>query len=135
MKKKVLHRKNYLPFIHFIVLAATLSTVFVTSGSLPHGVITAKCFWFAIVMCSVFIIFPLRIIGKYEIRITDILFSVFVIYVCINWFFLRGYPDMQWWLFLLMIPLYVAIRKAFVDECLRRWLIHIVLVVVLIETL
>ena len=132
---KILRRKICVNYFILSVLTATFSTVFITDSSLFQGVVTAKYFYFAAVMCAVSIILPSRISRKYELNVIDVLLGAFTVYICINWYFLNGNPNIHWWLTLLMIPLYFAVRKATVDEKLRRWFLNITLVIVLIESL
>ncbi len=116
-----------------VAVFAVLSTVFTTDNFLWQGVVTAKYFWFAAVMCMVSFLILFQFSGKHEIHITDLLFGVLAVYISINYFFRDTHPGMHWWLTLLMIPLYVAVRAVTGNEKSRRWLLDTILVVVLVE--
>ena len=135
MLMKVLHRKSLMRFFLLIVLTLVLCTVFITDNSLSRGVITSKIFWFAFIMCIISFTIPFCFRRNPKIFITDLLFFLFAVYLCISCLFLNSYPSMKLWLTLLMIPLYVAIRNVTSNIKLRRWLLDVILVVVLIETL
>ena len=85
-------------------------TVFVTDNSLYQGVISAKYFWFAVVICIISFLIPFCIFKKIDIYIIDVLSFAFIAYICINWFFLNNRTNMHWYLTLMMIPLYIAVR-------------------------
>ena len=132
---KILHRKCFGHFFILIVFGLAFSTVFIYDSSLPQGIVTAKYFWFAVFICVVLLVLPFRLQGKNEFYLVDVLLGIFATYVCINWFFLNGNPDMHVWMTMLMIPLYVVVRKADANEKLHKWLLNIILVVSLTETL
>ena len=117
-----------------ILFLSVLSTVFITDSYFGQDAIAAKYFWFAAVLFVFSFLIPLHFIcKKSEIHITDILVGALFIYLCINYFFLHGHPNMIWWLSLLMFPLYIAVRSFAVNEKLRQWLLIVVLVVVLVQ--
>ena len=116
-----------------IVLVSVLCTVFVTNSSFPQSAVTAKHFWFAAAVCFASLFIPFSISKSNKTHLTDVLFCVLALYVCCNYFFLNGNPDMKWWLTLLMFPLYFAIRLISGDDNLRRWLLAVILVVVLAQ--
>ena len=68
-----------------------------------------------------------------EIHITDILFYIFYGYIVINWFCKNGHPDIRWWLTLLILPLYAAIRLVSANVVFRRWFSIVFLFFVLTE--
>jgi len=118
-----------------IVIATALATVFIVDRSLCQGVVSAKYFWFTGSVCVMSLFLPSLIFKKNEIYIVDVLFAFLIVYIFINWIFLNGNVSMHWYLFLLMIPLYVAVRMMVVNEQFRRLLLLVVLVIVLIEAL
>lgn len=98
-----------------------LSTIFVIDSSVWQGEITANYFWFAAVICASILFIPIRFSEKWKIVFTDILSSILALSVCFNWLHLYAYPDMHWWLSLLMIPLYVIARTVIENEELKRF--------------
>ena len=119
----------------FIALASVLSTVFIFASNnvLVDGIVTAKYFWFAASVCIVSFFIPFQLFQKKSIHVSDVLFAAFTLYISINYFCLNGAPSMQWWLLLLMFPLYIVVRLAASDEKLRRWLFSVILIVVLAQ--
>ena len=86
MKKKILLLKFFvrmrvfrIHIVFIIAFAAVISTVFVTDNALWQGVITAKYFWFAAVICVVSLFLPFHISKNIKIHISDILFALFSI--------------------------------------------------------
>ena len=132
---RLYHNYIFLTKRTFAVLAfaAVLSTVFAVDSSLCQGIVSAKYFWFIIVLCIISFFIPFQIFKKTEIYIVDVLYLVFVVYISINWFFLNGQTNMHWYLMLLMIPLYIAMRTIAENKQLRQQLLDVVLVIVLIE--
>ena len=122
-------------WIAIIAIGCALSTVFISDRYMWQSVVTAKYFWFAMVMCAVSLLIPFQLSKRKEIYIADILCGVLLIYICINWFCLNGRPNMRLWLTLLMIPLYVAVRTVARNEKLMMWLIIVVMIVVFVEAL
>lgn len=127
------NQKNYVNFAFLILFLGILFTVTITDDFLWQGVVTAKYFWFATVMCIVSVLIPLSLPKKGEIHVTDLLLGILVVYFCVNYFFLNNHPGMHWWLTLLMVPLYVAVRVTAANGNMRRWLTDALLVVVLVE--
>ena len=119
--------------ILIIVLVCSFSTVFVTDAYILQEAVIAKYFWFASIMCIASSILLFQLSKKKEIHVSDVFFVLFAIYVCINYFCLNGAPSMQWWLLLLMFPLYISVRLAAGDGTLRRWLLSVILIVVLAQ--
>ena len=121
--------------VTLIALVAVISTVFATDKVLFHGVITAKYFWFAVAISVVSLFMPFSISRKNEIHVADILFGVFSVYVCFNYFCLNSHPDMHWWLTLLIFPLYIAVRSLSGNEMFRRLLVVAFLLVVFVQAI
>ena len=134
---KKLFQKSLLYFVFLFALVSVLATVFIFASNnvLRDGVLTAKYFWFAASICIVSLFIPFQLLQKKEIHVTDVLFSSFAIYICVNFFCLNSNPDMHWWLALFMFPLYVAIRAVAGNEKLRQWIIVLILVVVLVQAI
>ena len=118
-----------------VVFIGILCTVFAIDSSLPQKSITAKYFWFAASVCFASLLLPFKLSKRNEIHIVDVLFCALALYVCCNYFFLNGNPNMQWWLTLLMLPLYFSIRSISGNENIRRCLHVSILVVVLIQAI
>jgi len=72
---------------------------------------------------------------KIHFRTTFFLVGLLTIYICIIFFYLNGYRTIFWWLMLLMIPLYIAVRITEVNEKPRKWILNIILAIVLIEAI
>ena len=130
----LIHSRFTKRVVTVIVYAIVLSTVFVVDNSLCQGIISAKYFWFATIMCAISL-FSFLFFKKNEIYLADIPYAVLIVYICINWFFLNYNASMHWYLFLLMIPLYVALRAMANNEQLRRIFLNVLLVIVLIEAI
>ena len=127
-------------FIFFIALVAVFVTVFVSDSLLCQGVITAKYFWFAVTMCiAVIFWFVVLLLGALpvsrKLSFADYGVALLVVYICINYFLLNEKTSMHWWLFLLLIPLYIMMRTACVDQQLKRLVLGAILGVVLVETI
>ncbi len=121
-----------------VALAVVLSTVFAVDNFLWQGTITGKYFWFAAAMCfSValwVVVSLLKLPAKVHCRSTDLWVLLLAVYILVNYWVLNGWPNMHWWLFLLMIPLYVMVRTTAGDEQMKRWLPALVLMVSLVES-
>ena len=115
-----------------IALTIVICTVFVIDSSLSQGVVKAKYFWFAGMMCIISLLIPF-ILKNNEIFITDILFIIWIVYINISRFFLTVNNNINWQLTLLMIPLYIAVRTTEENKKLQQRLLDVVLVIVLIE--
>ena len=116
-----------------IALSGALITVFVSDSLLWHGVITAKYFWFSAAICAVSLSLPFQISKKNYIYATDLWFAVLFLYVCANWVCLNRHSTMQWWLTLLMIPLFIGARTIAGNEKLQRLFYDLLLIVVFTE--
>ena len=99
-----------------------------------EGVITAKYFWFSRTVSVATIFAPFFISQKRKIHITDFLFGILAIYICLNYWYLNNHSNMQWWITLLMLPLYVSIRSVARNEKLRDLFLFAILMVVLVES-
>jgi O-antigen ligase len=120
----------------FVSLLAALATVFVTDSGLLQPAVTGKYFWFAAAMCGVALAACVRMCTcRLTIRWADVAVLLFALVVIHSRHALGARGDMQCWLFLLMIPLYVAVRAACVDALLQRRLLHAVLAATLAESL
>ena len=134
MKTTCIIQKAY-DIYSFIIIVAIISTVFVTNDSLWIGVTTTIFFWFAASICVVSLIIPFKFSKKSKMHITDVLFIVLAVYICINYIFLNVHTNMHLWLSLLMVPLYAVVRMEAGNEKLRRWLFVALLAVVLAQAI
>ncbi len=133
---KPLTVKRVIGILVFCVSVIPLFTVCYVDSFLWQGVTTGKYFWFAAVMC---IVIPISLgwgIGqKFYIRRADIWVFLFVGYIVANYWLCSGWPDMHWWLFLLMIPLYMSVRTICENGNMGRWVCNAILLVVLVEAI
>lgn len=97
-----------------IFLLIILFTVCAINSDLWQGVVTAKYFYFACVIAisvaGVAIWYIRRQLQLFVIRFTDVSVAIFFIYVVIHQFMNSGIFGVQWYLFLLMFPLYFLVR-------------------------
>ncbi|MDR1156464.1 MAG: O-antigen ligase family protein [Bacteroidales bacterium] len=121
------------------LLLALFLTVCITDPALWRGMITAKYFHFTTVICfAVPVAGYLLVRRKWSfplMRIADVATALFVSYVIVHRMVMGGGRDMQWWLFLLMIPFYAFIRAFFENRNGIRTLTTVILIMMLIETL
>lgn len=120
------------------LLLAIFLTACVVDNSLWRGVTTAKYFYFTMVLC-----FAVPLTGylvarrKYPFPFTrsvDIAVGLFALYVIIHRLIMGGGNQMQWWLFLLMIPFYAVARALIERRDGIRVLAIAILLTVLVET-
>ncbi len=130
--------RNRKSFIAVGLLFAFLLTTCVVDRSLWRGATTAKYFYFTAMLCLAMPLTGYRITRRKcpfpLIRSTDIVVSLFVLYVVLHRVIMGGGNKMHWWIFLLMIPFYALVRILTEHRDGARALAMSILVIVLIQT-
>ena len=121
-----------------IFLLIILFTVCAINSDLWQGVVTAKYFYFACVIAisvaGVAIWYIRRQLQLFVIRFTDVSVAIFFIYVVIHQFMNSGIFGVQWYLFLLMFPLYFLVRTFNMQHFSGVLLTHCLILLSLIES-